>query len=75
MEFIDKYFRDIIAFTILMTSLLSLIFKEDKTDSVSQSLGYVITGCLGYLFRGSKWKYLFIQAMFKKNYFRNKYLF
>ena len=54
MEFVDKYFRDIIAFAILMTSLLSLIFKEDKTDSVSQSLSYVITGCLGYLFRGNK---------------------
>jgi hypothetical protein len=54
MRLVDKYFRDIIIFTILMVSLLSLIFKGDKTDSISKSLSYVIIGCLGYLFRGNK---------------------
>ena len=49
MEFVDKHIKDLMAFSILLICLISLIFKGDKTDSLSQSLGYIITG---YLFRG-----------------------
>jgi len=54
MEFVDKHIKDLMAFSILLICLISLIFKGDKTDSLSQSLGYIITGYIitGYLFRG-----------------------
>lgn len=52
MEFIDKNLKELIAFIILIICLLALLFKKDKSSRLSQTLGYIITSCLGFLFGG-----------------------
>lgn len=53
MEFIDKNYKDLIAFTIIIICLIALIFKNKQSTGLSQTLTYIITSCLGFLFRGS----------------------
>ena len=52
MNFFEKNYKDIIALLILLYCLTALIFIGNIQDSISQTLTYIITGSLGFLFRG-----------------------
>jgi len=53
MEFLDKYFRDLIATLILLICLFTTIFKKKKSKKLHKTLNLIIVGCLGYILRGS----------------------
>ncbi len=47
-------FKDCVAFSLLVLCLVLLIAFDGKiSDSLRQTLGYVIVGCFGFLFRGN----------------------
>lgn len=52
MRFIEKNYKDIIALIILLYCLTALIFKSNINNGTNQTLTYIITGSLGFLFRG-----------------------
>jgi len=52
MNFIEKNYKDLMALIILVYCLSALIFKNDLENNISQTLMYIITGSLGFLFRG-----------------------
>ncbi|AEM70281.1 hypothetical protein Murru_1238 [Allomuricauda ruestringensis DSM 13258] len=53
-KFFINHYKDCIAFSLLIICLISLIVFDRKiSDSLRQTLGYVIVGCLGFIFRGT----------------------
>jgi len=52
MKFIEKNYKDLIALFILLYCLTALIFKNNIEIGLSQTLGHIIIGSLGFLFRG-----------------------
>jgi hypothetical protein len=52
MRFLEKNYKDLIALFILLYCLTALIFKSNIETGLSDTLGYIITGSLGFLFRG-----------------------
>lgn len=52
MEFIDKYFQDLIALLILLICLLALIYKKKKSKKLEKTLNWVTASCIGFLLRG-----------------------
>lgn len=52
MNFLEKNYKDLMALLILIYCLTALIFKNDVESNIAQTLMYIITGSLGFLFRG-----------------------
>ncbi len=50
MKFFEKNYKDLIALVILIYCLSALIFKTNIEANLFQTLGYIITGSLGFLF-------------------------
>jgi hypothetical protein len=52
-ELILKNYKDVIAFTLILLCISALLILDNKiSDSLRQTLGWIITGCLGFIFRG-----------------------
>lgn len=52
MNFINKNLRVLMVFIIFIISLSALIFKNNLDSNLFQTLGYIVTGCLGFILRG-----------------------
>ncbi len=53
-DFLNKNYKDLIASVLIVICLLALIFLDNRISaSLRQTLGYIIVGCLGFLFGGN----------------------
>ncbi len=52
MNFIERNYKDLMAFSILIVCLASLIFKNNLPNNLFQVLANIMTGCLGFILRG-----------------------
>jgi hypothetical protein len=53
-ELLFKNYKDIIALFLIVICFLALVIMDSKiSDSLRQTLSWIITGCIGFIFRGN----------------------
>lgn len=53
-ELVLKNYKDIIALFLIVICFLALVIMDGRiSDSLRQTLSWVIVGCIGFIFRGN----------------------